>query len=127
SCGYWAEATTLDAAQEAKLDLICRKIGLRPGMKVLDIGSGWGGFLQFAAEHYGISGLGVTVSKEQAALANQRSNGLPIETRVMDYATLEGQFDRIVSIGMFEHVGYKNYRFYLEKVRRLLKPEGLFL
>ncbi|WIY52881.1 cyclopropane fatty acyl phospholipid synthase [Devosia sp. YIM 151766] len=127
SCGYWAEATTLDAAQEAKLDLICRKIGLRPGMKVLDIGSGWGGFLQFAAERYGILGLGVTVSQEQAALANQRSNGLPIETRVMDYAALEGQFDRIVSIGMFEHVGYKNYRFYLEKVRRLLKPEGLFL
>src|SRR5690606_12427447 len=69
SCGYWAEATTLDAAQEAKLDLICRKIGLQKGMRVLDIGSGWGGFLQFAAERYGISGLGVTVSKEQAALA----------------------------------------------------------
>lgn len=127
SCGYWVEATTLDAAQEAKLDLICRKIGLEPGMRVLDIGSGWGGFLQFAAERYGISGLGVTVSKEQAALANERSDGLPIETRLMDYMDLDGVFDRVVSIGMFEHVGYKNYRAYFEKARSLVAPDGLFL
>src|SRR5690606_12631051 len=127
SCGYWAQADTLEAAQEAKLDLICRKIGLQPGMSVLDIGSGWGGLLNFAAERYGITGLGVTVSGEQAALANQRAGSLPVETRLMDYATLEGQFDRIVSVGMFEHVGYKNYPAFLEKVRRLLKPDGLFL
>jgi len=127
SCGYWAEATTLDAAQEAKLDLICRKIGLQKGMRVLDIGSGWGGFLQFAAERYGISGLGVTVSKEQAALANARTQGLPVETRLMDYAALEGQFDRVVSVGMFEHVGYKNYRGFISKARQLLEPDGLFL
>ena len=127
SCGYWAQADTLEAAQEAKLDLICRKIGLQPGMNVLDIGSGWGGLLNFAAERYGITGLGVTVSGEQAALANQRAGSLPVETRLMDYATLEGQFDRIVSVGMFEHVGYKNYPAFLEKVRRLLKPDGLFL
>ena len=73
SCGYWKDADDLDAAQEAKLDLICRKIGLAPGMRILDIGSGWGGFLQFAAERYGVSGVGVTVSKEQAALANERT------------------------------------------------------
>lgn len=127
SCGYWANATTLAEAQEAKLDLICRKIGLERGMRVLDIGSGWGGFLQFAAERYGVSGLGVTVSKEQAQLANERTAHLPVETKLMDYMELDGQFDRVVSIGMFEHVGYKNYRAYFEKAKSLLKPDGLFL
>jgi len=127
SCGYWAGAADLDAAQEAKLDLICRKVGLQPGMHILDIGSGWGGFLQFAAERYGVSGVGVTVSKEQAALANARTAGLPVETRLLDYQALTGQFDRIISIGMFEHVGYKNYRAYFEKAASLLRPEGLML
>ena len=127
SCGYWAEAGDLDAAQEAKLDLICRKIGLVPGMRILDIGSGWGGFLQFAAERYGVSGVGVTVSKEQAALANARTAHLPVETRLLDYQALDGTFDRVVSIGMFEHVGYKNYRSYFEKARSLLDPAGLML
>lgn len=127
SCGYWAEATTLDAAQEAKLDLICRKVGLAPGMKVLDIGSGWGGFLKFAAERYGIEGVGITISKEQAAYAEATKGALPIETRLMDYMALEGQFDRVISIGMFEHVGYKNYDAYFRKVRSLLRPGGLFL
>ena len=96
-------------------------------MHILDIGSGWGGFLKFAAERYGVSGLGVTVSKEQAALANERTRGLPVETRLLDYQALDGQFDRIISIGMFEHVGYKNYRAYFEKAASLLKPDGLFL
>jgi cyclopropane-fatty-acyl-phospholipid synthase len=127
SCGYWKDAETLDAAQEAKLDLICRKIGLEKGMRVLDIGSGWGGFLQFAAERYGISGVGVTVSREQAALANERTQGLPVETRLMDYQALDGQFDRIVSIGMFEHVGYKNYGAFFAKARELLAGDGLML
>ena len=127
SCGYWAEATTLDAAQEAKLDLICKKVGLQPGMKVLDIGSGWGGFLKFAAERYGIEGVGITISKEQAAYAEATKGDLPIETRLMDYMALEGQFDRVISIGMFEHVGYKNYDAYFRKVRSLLVPDGLFL
>ena len=127
SCGYWAEAATLDEAQEAKLDLICRKAGLEPGMKVLDIGSGWGGFLKFAAERYGITGVGITISKEQAAFAEANKAGLPIETRLMDYLALEGQFDRVISIGMFEHVGYKNYEAYFAKVRSLLRPDGLFV
>lgn len=127
SCGYWRDAADLDAAQEAKLDLICRKLDLQPGMRILDIGSGWGGFLQFAAERYGVSGLGVTVSREQAFLANERTRGLPVETRLLDYQALDGQFDRIISIGMFEHVGYKNYRAYFEKAKSLIKPDGLFL
>ena len=127
SCGYWKDAATLDAAQEAKLDLICGKVGLQPGMRILDIGSGWGGFLQFAAERYGVSGVGITISKEQAALANARTAGLPVETRLMDYLELDGQFDRIISIGMFEHVGYKNYRAYFEKARSLLAEDGLML
>jgi cyclopropane-fatty-acyl-phospholipid synthase len=127
SCGYWKDATSLDAAQEAKLDLICRKVGLEPGMTILDIGSGWGGFLQFAAERYGVSGVGITISKEQAALANERTRGLPVETRLMDYLELDGKFDRIISIGMFEHVGYKNYAAYFAKARSLLVDDGLML
>jgi len=127
SCGYWREAETLAEAQEAKLDLICRKIGLREGMRILDIGSGWGGFLKFAAERYGVSGLGITVSREQLAFANDTRGDLPIETRLMDYMDLDGQFDRIVSVGMFEHVGYKNYRPYFSKVHELLPDDGLFL
>ncbi|WP_172123086.1 cyclopropane fatty acyl phospholipid synthase [Devosia sp. 1635] len=127
SCGYWKNATTLAEAQEAKLDLICRKAGLEPGMRILDIGSGWGGFLKFAAERYGVEGVGVTISKEQASWANSHTEGLPVETRLMDYMALEGKFDRIISIGMFEHVGYKNYRPYMEKVRQLLTDDGLFV
>ncbi|HEY4199464.1 MAG TPA: cyclopropane fatty acyl phospholipid synthase [Devosiaceae bacterium] len=127
SCGYWDGATSLDEAQEQKLDLICRKIGLKPGMRILDIGSGWGGFLKFAAERYGVEGVGITISKEQAAYANAHRDGLPIETRLTDYMAMEGQYDRLISIGMFEHVGYKNYRAYMRKARTLLKPEGLFL
>jgi cyclopropane-fatty-acyl-phospholipid synthase len=127
SCGYWKDATTLDAAQEAKLDLICRKAGLAPGMRILDIGSGWGGFLKFAAERYGVEGVGITISKEQAAYAEAHKGALPIETRLTDYMELEGQFDRVISIGMFEHVGYKNYPGYFRKVRSLLQPDGLFV
>lgn len=127
SCGYWKDAETLEEAQEAKLDLIARKAGLAPGQRVLDIGSGWGGFLKFAAERYGIEGLGVTVSREQAAYANAHADGLPVETILADYRSLGGRFDRIISIGMFEHVGHKNYRAYFEKVRELLAPDGLFV
>jgi len=127
SCGYWAEAATLDAAQEAKLDLICRKAGLQPGMRILDIGSGWGGFMKFAAERYGVEAVGITISKEQQAYAEATKGELPIETRLIDYMALDGQFDRIISIGMFEHVGYKNYNAYFAKARELLKPDGLFV
>ena len=129
SCGYWKDADALDAAQEAKLDLICKKIGLEKGMRVLDIGSGWGGFLLFAAERYGIEGVGVTVSREQVVHAQDMAlaRSYPIEFLLTDYHELEGRFDRIVSIGMFEHVGHKNYRSYFRKARDLLDDNGLFL
>ena len=132
SCGYWRRATTLDQAQEAKLDLVCRKLGLRPGMRVLDIGCGWGEALKFAAERYGVSGVGVTISNEQAAFARNLCASLPIEIRVVDYRTLQageggGRFDRVFSLGMFEHVGVKNYREYFEVARACLTEDGLFL
>ena len=128
SCGYWKEADTLDAAQEAKLDLVCRKIGLQAGDRVLDTGCGWGGFARYAAEEYGAHVVGVTISKEQAKLGRERCQGLPIEIRLQDYRDLQGEtFDHVVSIGMFEHVGAKNYETYFDVVRRCLKPNGLFL
>lgn len=127
SCGYWKEARTLDEAQEAKLDLIARKLGLKEGESVLDIGSGWGSFLQFAAERYGIRGVGITVSKEQVEYANRKRGNLPIETRLEDYYHVSGSFDHLVSVGMLEHVGYKNYRAFIKKAYGLLKENGLFL
>ncbi|HUY05380.1 MAG TPA: cyclopropane fatty acyl phospholipid synthase [Candidatus Paceibacterota bacterium] len=127
TCGYWKDAKTLDEAQEAKLDLVCRKIGLEKGDRVLDIGCGWGSFAKYAAERYGASVVGITISKEQAVLARERCQGLPVEIRVQDYRDLDETFDHIVSLGMFEHVGVKNYRTYFEVARRCLKPDGLFL
>jgi cyclopropane-fatty-acyl-phospholipid synthase len=127
SCGYWRNAQTLSEAQEAKLDLVCRKLRLEPGMRVLDIGCGWGGAAQFAAERYGVSVTGITISKNQAARAQARCKGLPVQILLQDYRSLNDRFDRIFSIGMFEHVGLRNYRKYFEHVRRLLSEDGLFL
>jgi len=127
TCGYWKDATTLDDAEEAKLDLVCRKIGLKKGDRVLDIGCGWGSFAKFAAEKYGASVVGITVSKEQVTLGNKRCAGLPVEIRAQDYRDINEQFDHIVSLGMFEHVGMKNYHDYFEVVRRCLRDNGLFL
>lgn len=127
SCAYWEGVDTLAGAQEAKLDLVFRKLDLRPGQRVLDIGSGWGGALQYAVERYGVQGVGVTVSREQAELARQRCAGLPVEFRLQDYRDLDERFDHLYSIGMFEHVGVKNYRTYMEVAHRCLKPEGRFL
>jgi cyclopropane-fatty-acyl-phospholipid synthase len=126
---YWRVATNLEAAQEAKLDLVCRKIGLKPGDRVLDVGCGWGSFLKFAAEEYGASGVGVTVSTEQVALGREECDGLPVEIRLQDYREVddENRFDHVVSLGMIEHVGYKNYRTYVDVVARNLKDDGLFL
>lgn len=132
SCGYWhaadGTATTLDDAQEAKLRLIASKLQLEAGMRVLDIGCGWGGAAQYLAERYGCEVVGVTVSREQAALARERCAGLSVEIRLTDYRELDEPFDRVYSIGMFEHVGVKNYRTYMEVVRRCLSaPDGLTL
>ena len=128
SCGYWKNAADLDEAQEAKLDLICRKVGLESGMRVLDVGCGWGGFVRFAAEKYGVSAVGITLSQTQVELGRTLCNGLPIELRVQDYRDLGDEtFDAVVSIGMFEHVGHKNYRLFMKIMRRCLKPDGLFL
>ncbi|WP_445398876.1 cyclopropane fatty acyl phospholipid synthase [Zobellella sp. An-6] len=127
TCGYWQNAATLEQAQEAKLDLICRKLGLEPGMRVLDIGCGWGSFMGYAAEHYGVECVGVTISREQAQWARQRYPKLPLEFRLQDYRDLNESFDRVVSVGMFEHVGHKNYRTYMEVVHRCLQDGGLFL
>jgi cyclopropane-fatty-acyl-phospholipid synthase len=127
TCAFWAGADTLDAAQEHKLDLVCRKLQLQPGLRVLDIGCGWGSFMRYAAERYGVQCVGVTISAEQAALGRQLCAGLPIEFRLADYRTLAEPFDRVVSLGMFEHVGQKNHDAYMRVVRRCLHPWGLAL
>ncbi len=133
SCGYWRNASgmpldDLDAAQEAKLDLVCRKLDLGPGLRVLDVGCGWGEALKYAAERYGISGVGITVSREQAEFARQLCDGLPIEIRLQDYREIDERFDRVFSLGMFEHVGVRNYDIYFDTVRRCLDPhKGLFV
>lgn len=127
SCGYWSKALSLEDAQEAKLDLICRKIQLAPGQQVLDIGCGWGGFIGYAAQNYGARATGVTVSREQASFVRQHYSDFPVAVQLMDYRDLRGTFDHVVSVGMFEHVGYKNYRTFMNVAHRCLRDEGLFL
>jgi len=127
SCGYWKNVNTLDEAQEQKLELICQKLELKPGMRLLDIGCGWGSLLEYAAIRYGIEGVGVTVSGEQAKLARSRLKGLPIRIVVEDYRKITGKYDRIASVGMFEHVGFKNYKDFMGIVNNCLNPGGLFL
>ena len=127
SCAYWPGAKNLDEAQEQKLDLICKKMRLKEGMKVADIGCGWGAFCKYAAEKYKVKATGVTISKEQAKLAKESCKDLPVEIKLIDYRDLTGEFNAVVSIGMFEHVGYKNYREYLKKIYDLLPDGGIFL
>lgn len=127
SCGYWTNVQTLDHAQDAKLDLICRKLELAPGMRLLDIGCGWGSLLQYAAEHYGIEGVGITVSRRQAELAGERCKDLPVTIRLQDYREVSGSFDRVASVGMVEHVGWRNYRAFMQAAYRVLKPGGLMM
>lgn len=127
SCAYWQNATTLEEAQDNKLDLICRKLQLEKGQRILDIGCGWGGFAGFAAEHYDVEVVGITISEQQVQLARQRCKHLPVEIRFQDYRSVNEKFDRVVSIGMFEHVGYKNYDNYMTIIQNILKEDGLFL
>ncbi|MEA9391589.1 cyclopropane fatty acyl phospholipid synthase [Acerihabitans sp. TG2] len=127
SCGYWKQAENLCDAQQAKLEMICRKLQLQPGMTLLDIGCGWGGLAAYAAEHFGVTVHGVTISAEQQALAAERYPALDIQILLQDYRSLNQQYDRIVSVGMFEHVGPKNYATYFKVVDRCLKSDGIFL
>lgn len=127
SCGYWAHADNLEQAQYDKLDLVCRKLELKPGEQLLDIGCGWGGMAYHAAKYYGVEVTGVTVSKEQRKLARKRCRDLPVTIELMDYRDIGGRYDKIVSIGMFEHVGPKNYAVYFDKAAELLADDGLFL
>jgi cyclopropane-fatty-acyl-phospholipid synthase len=125
TCGYWKNGGNLDEAQEAKLELVCRKIGIKPGMQILELGCGWGSFAKYAAEKYDALVLGVTVSKEQVALGMELCKGLPVELRLQDYREVQGKFDAVISIGVMEHVGEKNYRTYMQVVDRCLKPDGI--
>jgi cyclopropane-fatty-acyl-phospholipid synthase len=127
SCAYWAQAEDLDDAQEAKLDLVCRKLGLGRGARVLDIGFGWGAFMGFAARRCGAECVGVTISKQQADYARQRYEGLKVDFRVEDYRSFDEPVDFIASMGMFEHVGPKNYPSFFKLARRCLNDQGLFV
>ena len=125
TCAYWPNARTLDEAQDAKLELVCKKIGLRPGMRVLDLGCGWAGFAAYAAERYQVTVTGFTVAQEQVKWAKDRYGHLPIDIRLDDYRNATGTHDAVVSLGLMEHVGWKNYRGYMELVDRLLAPGGV--
>ena len=127
SCAYFKGTEDLEKAQINKMDLICKKLQLKKGETLLDIGCGWGGLLNYAAKKYGIKGLGITVSKEQAKIANERNKGLPVEIKVVDYRKINQKFDKIVSVGMIEHVGPKNYKEYMKTASNCLKEKGLFL
>jgi cyclopropane-fatty-acyl-phospholipid synthase len=134
TCAYWKRngdagkgASTLAEAQENKLDLVCRKLGLKPGMTVLELGCGWGGFARFAAERYGAHVTAYNISSEQVAYGRERTKGLPVDIRLQDYREAEGTYDRIVSIGMCEHVGYRNYRTFFKTLHDRLKDGGLAL
>ncbi|AIR71702.1 cyclopropane fatty acyl phospholipid synthase [Dickeya fangzhongdai] len=127
TCGYWKQAETLEQAQQDKLRLICEKLQLRRGMTLLDLGCGWGGLAEFAARHYGVSVTGITISREQQALAQQRCQGLDVTILLRDYRDMDQQFDRITAVGILEHVGPNNYDTFFQIVRKNLKSNSLFL
>ncbi len=132
TCAYFTEDHgDLDRAQRDKLDMICRKLRLKPGDRLLDIGCGWGALVCHAAQHYGVEAHGVTLAEEQLALAREKVERLGLQGRVTlhlkDFTQMEGEFDKISSIGMFEHVGIRNHPTYFKAVNRLLKPRGLYL
>jgi cyclopropane-fatty-acyl-phospholipid synthase len=127
TCAYYEKAETLNQAQENKLDLICRKLQLKPGEKVLELGCGWGGFAKYAAEKYGVEVEGYNISSEQVKWAREWTKNLPVKIHLSDYRDAKGVFDKVVSVGLCEHVGHKNYSSLMEIAAKCLKDEGLFL
>jgi cyclopropane-fatty-acyl-phospholipid synthase len=128
SCALFGDSDDLAAAQLRKLEWICQRLQLRAGLRLLDIGCGWGGLARYAARHYGCQVVGITISREQFDYARRWCSGLDVEIQLRDYREeLAGQFDRIVSVGMIEHVGRKNYRSYFRRAHHLLADDGLFL
>lgn len=127
SCGYWKNVSSLAEAQEQKLKLICEKLHLEPNQRVLDIGCGWGGFAYYAAKNYKVNVVGITLSKAQQEIAKKRCSTLNVEIRFQDYRDIDEQFDRIVSIGMLEHVGYKNYNTFMGTINKCLTDTGICL
>ena len=127
SCAYFQGTDDLTEAQQKKLDLICRKMNLQRQDHILDIGCGWGGFARWAAEHYGCAVTAVNISEEQIRFARDYCKDLPVTIQREDYRKIMRDFDKIVSVGMFEHVGVKNYRTFMKVAHRCLKDGGLFL
>jgi cyclopropane-fatty-acyl-phospholipid synthase len=133
TCGYWKHAETLDQSQYAKFDLVCRKINLKAGENVLELGCGWGSFAKFASENYGCKVTGVNISSEQVAYATRHCSHLPVKIHFCDYRDVEVYnkdkilFDKVVSIGLCEHIGPKNYQTFMEIVSQNIREEGLFL
>ncbi|MCK5461008.1 cyclopropane fatty acyl phospholipid synthase [Candidatus Gracilibacteria bacterium] len=127
SCGYWKNAKTLDEAQINKMDLICKKLKLQPGMNILEIGCGWGNFAKFAAEKYKVNVTGITLSDEQFNYAEKHNSHKNVKFLIQDYRNIKGEYERIVSIGMIEHVGPKNHRTFMKKANDCLRKDGLML
>ncbi|RYF28984.1 MAG: cyclopropane fatty acyl phospholipid synthase [Chloroflexi bacterium] len=127
TCGYWKGAKNLAQAQENKLKLVCEKLKLKKGMTILEMGCGWGGFSEYAARNYGVKVTAVNTSSEQVKIARERTKGLDVKIVHKDYREVTGQFDRVVSIGMLEHVGLKEYPAFFKQCNELLKPGGIML
>lgn len=127
TCAYWKDARGLDEAEEAILELVCRKLELKPGMSVLDMGCGWGAFARYAAERHGVSVVGVDIADAQVSLGRELCKGLPVALRVQDYREVRGRFDRVVSIGLVEHLGPKDYRSCMAASALCLKADGMAL
>ena len=125
TCAYWTDGAGLDDAEEAKLELVCRKLALKPGMTVLEYGCGWGAFAKYAAEKHGVDVLGFNIAEEQVRHARSLCRGLPVKFEVADYRDARGRFDRVVSIGIMEHIGPRNYRSYMQSAARCLKDDGI--
>ena len=127
TCGYWRRTDNLEDAQEHKLDLICKKLQLKSGETLLDLGCGWGGLAKYAAQNYGCKVTAYNISKEQVKYAQEKAKGLPVKIIGEDYRFAKGTFDKIASIGLCEHVGYKNFKTLMTVAHKALKKDGLFL